>query len=50
MSLFADARREFHKELLETGVLGLNDNNVVSNADSSNRISKLFARGIMTGS
>jgi len=46
MSLFADARREFHKELLETGVLGLNDNNVVSNADSSNRISKLFARGI----
>lgn len=43
---FAEARREFHAALLESGVLAVNANGVASNADSSQRSSIAYARHI----
>lgn len=45
MSLLKSKRREFHLKLLD-GILSMNDAGVVSNADSSNRNSKLIAKGV----
>ena len=42
---FAEARKAFHAELLKT-TLTINNNGVVSNADSSNTTSKAIAKGI----
>lgn len=42
---FADARKAFHAQLL-AATLTINAEGVVSNADSSNRTSKLIAKGI----
>ena len=42
---FLQARKDFHASLLKT-TLTINDKNVPSNADSSNRSSIAIARGI----
>lgn len=43
--VFLDARKAFHRELLES-TLTINNDGVVSNADSSNTASKAIAKGI----
>jgi hypothetical protein len=47
-ALIAEARRKYHKELLEKNVLTVDRNGIPSNADSSSKISVAIARGIAT--
>ncbi len=42
--VISKARKDYHKELVSTGVLSLNENGVASNADSSNAPSKEIAK------
>ena len=42
--LFAEARKAYHKELIESGVLSLTAEGVASNADSNNQPSKAIAQ------
>lgn len=45
-AMIAEARKNFHKSLLEHGILSVNDKGVASNADGSNVLSKKIAKGI----
>jgi len=47
MSIFLEARREFHAILFDRGVLSVNERNIPSNADSSSNHSIRIARGII---
>lgn len=45
-ALIAEARKDFHKALLDSGVLAVNANGVPTNADKDNAPSVAIARGI----
>lgn len=45
-ALIAEARKNYHKSLLENGVLTVDTNGIPSNADSSSKLSIAIARGI----
>lgn len=45
-ALIAEARRKYHKALLDNGILSVNKDGVASNADLSNKLSKEIAGGI----
>lgn len=44
--LIAEARKNYHKRLLEGGILTIDDKGIPSNADSSSRLSVQIAQGI----
>lgn len=46
-AIISEARRNYHRRLLEGGVLTLDANGIASNADSGNRLSKTIARGLV---
>lgn len=45
-ALIAKARKQYHKSLLENGVLTVDDRGIPSNADSSSKLSIAIAQGI----
>ncbi len=45
-ALIAEARRKYHKSLLESGVLTIDRKGIPSNADSSSKLSVAIAQGI----
>ncbi len=45
-AMIAEARKKYHKALLENGVLTVDSKGVASNADSSSKLSKKIAKGI----
>ena len=45
-ALIAEARKRYHKSLLESGVLTVDSKGIPSNADSSSRLSIAIAKGI----
>ena len=45
-ALIAEARKDFHKSLLDSGVLSVSGSNIPSNADKDNAPSVAIARGI----
>lgn len=45
-ALIAEARKNYHKSLLENGVLTVDTKGIPSNADSSSKLSIAIARGI----
>lgn len=46
-AIIREARRNYHRRLLENGILTIDANGVASNADSGNRLSKAIARGLV---
>lgn len=44
--IIVEARRKYHKELLERGILTIDEKGIVSNADAGNSFSKRVASGI----
>ena len=45
-ALIADARKLYHKRLLESGILTIDSKGIPSNADSSSKMSIAIAKGI----
>ena len=45
-ALIAEARKKYHKSLLESGVLTIDGKGIPSNADSSSKLSIAIAQGI----
>lgn len=45
-ALIAEARKNYHKSLLENGVLTVDTKGIPSNADSSSKLSIAIARGM----
>lgn len=46
-AIIREARRNYHRRLLENGILTIDANGVASNADSGNKLSKTIARGLV---
>ena len=45
-ALIAEARKEYHRSLLEKGILTIDAKGIPSNADSSSKLSVAIAQGI----